>query len=256
MAKVVAVGNFKGGVGKTTVSTNLAFSLAERGKRVLLIDFDAQGHAGQYVSGNEEISAQPGGAERLFEGEPNLRGMPTASGVDVLHGHRQLGSLDEGEYDGDLAVKIRDYVAGLDYDFIIIDTPPNLAFRMIASLMWADYFLLVTKPDRLSMNGTKQMLNVIAGWVQNGWVKQGFKFGILMNMVDRSSAASKQEAEDARAGAPDYVVPIELTYRRDAINRAYENKIPVWKMPRIPKDVAAVWRDLPVSLGLVKEEVK
>lgn len=256
MAKVVAVGNFKGGVGKTTVSSNLAFSLAERGKRVLLIDFDAQGHAGQYVSGDEEISTQEGGAELLFNGDPNLRGRPTPSGVDVLHGHRTLGSLDEGEYDGELAVKVRDYIASLDYDFIVIDTPPNLAFRMIASLMWADYFLLVTKPDKLSMNGTKQMLNVIAGWVRSGWTKPNFKFGILMNMVDRSSAASKAEAEEARTSAPDYVVQTELSYRRDAINRAYENKIPVWKMPRIPKEVAAAWRDLPVSLGLVDEEVK
>lgn len=256
MAKVIAVGNFKGGVGKTTVSANLAFSLKERGYRVLLVDFDAQGHSGQYVSGDETISQNPGGAERLFDGEPNLRGIETESGIDVLHGHRQLGRIDEGEYKGDVALKLRDYVAGLDYDFVVIDTPPNMAFRMIASIMWADYFLLVTKPDRLSMDGTYQMLNVLAGWIKAKWVKPGFKFGILLNMVDRSSPSAKQEAEDARNGAPEYFLQTELTYRRDAINRAFDNKIPVWKMPRIPKDVASAWRDLPVVLGLAKEDTK
>lgn len=254
MAKVIAVGNFKGGVGKTTVSANLAFSLKERGYRVLLVDFDAQGHSGQYVSGDDTISQNPGGSERLFERDPELRGVQTPSGIDVLHGHRLLGKLDEGEYRGDQAMEMRQYVASLDYDYIVIDTPPNLAFRMIASVMWSDYFLLVTKPDRLSMDGTNQMLNVLAGFIRSKWVKPGFKFGILMNMVDRSSAWAKQEAEEARSNAPEYFLQTELTYRRDAINRAFDSKIPVWKLPRIPRDVAEVWRDLPVTVGLVPKE--
>lgn len=250
MAKVIAVGNFKGGVGKTTVSANLAFSLRERGHSVLLVDFDSQGQSGQYVSGDETISQREGGSERLLEGDPALRGTPTDWGIDVLHGHRQLGRIDEGSYSGEDAMNLREYVASLPYDFVVIDTPPNMAFRMIAAFMWADYFLLVTRPDKISMDSTKQMLNVLGGWIKAKWVKPGFKFGILLNMVDRSSASLVAEAEEARTTAPQYFLQTELTYRRDAINRAFKMKIPVWKVPRMPKAVANTWRELPVILGM------
>lgn len=255
MAKVIAVGNFKGGVGKTTVSTNLAFSLVERGYSVLLVDYDSQGQAGQYASGDESISQNEGGSELLLEGDPDLRGVETESGIHVLHGHRQLGRIDEASYSGDDAMRLRSYVSSLPYDYVVIDTPPNMAFRMIAAFMWADYFLLVTRPDRLSMDSTHQMLNVLAGWIAAKWVKPGFRFGILMNMVDRSSAALTQEAEDARQAAPDYFLQTELTYRRDAINRAFTMKVPVWKVPRIPKAVASAWRDLPEVMGVVPKGV-
>lgn len=255
MAKVIAVGNFKGGVGKTTVSANLAFSLAERGYKVLVIDFDAQGHAGQYVSGDDEISSAPGGAERLFEQDPDLKGAPARDGIDVLHGHLQLGRLDEDEeYTGDLALQMREYIAGLPYDYIIIDTPPSMAFRMVAAFMWADYYLIVTNPERLSMDGTQKMIAVLAGWIRNKWVKPGFRFGIVMNKVDRSSAHLKQEAANARQEAPKFFLPVELTYRRDAINRAFDQKIPVWKVARVPKEVAEAWRTLPDVIGMVEGE--
>lgn len=254
MAKVIAVGNFKGGVGKTTVSANLAFALKERGHSVLLVDFDSQGHAGQYVSGDETISNNRGGSEQLLSEPAELQVTKTDSGIDVLHAHRELGRLDEGEYSGDDAVRLRPYIAALPYDFVVIDTPPNMAFRMLAALMWADYYLLVTKPDALTMDSTKQMLKVLAGWIRQKWVKPGFRFGIVMNMVDRSSASLRQEAYDARTTAPQYFLKTELTYRRDAFNRAYQKKIPVWKVPRIPKDVANAWRDLPVTIGVVAEE--
>lgn len=254
MAKVIAVGNFKGGVGKTTVSANLAFALKERGHSVLLVDFDSQGQSGQYVSGDENISNAPGGSEHLLDADTPLEPTKTESGIDVLHGHRELGRIDEGDYSGDDALNLRAHVASLPYDFVIIDTPPNMAFRMIAAFMWADYFLLVTRPDQLSMDSTKQMLNVLAGWIRAKWVKPGFKFGILMNMVDRSSATLRQEAEDARTNAPAYFLPTELTYRRDAINRAFTHKIPVWKVPRIPKNVANAWRDLPEVIGVIEKE--
>lgn len=254
MATVIAVGNFKGGVGKTTVSTNLAFALQERGYKVLLVDLDSQGHAGQYVTGDETISNGPGGSEKLFDAPNDLQPTKTEWGIDVLHAHRQLGRLDEGEYTGDDARNLRSYISSLPYDYVVIDTPPNMAFRMIAALMWADYYLLVTKPDELTMDSTKQMLMVLAGWIKNKWVKPGFRFGIVMNMVDRSSAALKQEAYEARTTAPQYFLRTELTYRRDAFNRAYKNKSPIWKVPRIPKDVAAAWRELPEVMGVVPTE--
>lgn len=256
MAKVIAVGNFKGGVGKTTVSINLAFSLKERGYSVLLVDFDSQGNASFYITGDKTVTQSSGGSELLLQGKPDLPVTQTESGIDLLHGHRELGRIDEGGHKGEDAMALRSYVANLPYDYIVIDTPPNMAFRMIAAFMWADYFLLVTKPDRLTMESTSQMLNVLGGWIRAKWIKPGFKFGILLNFVDRSSADLTREAEEARKAAPAYFLPTELTYRRDAINKAVKKHTAVWNVPRIPKSVAAAWRNLPETIGVVPSEAK
>jgi len=253
MAQVIAVGNFKGGVGKTTVSVNLALALREEGHSVLLLDFDGQGQSSLYLTNDESLSLRPGGAERIMEGDAALKGIETASGIDVLHGHRGLGSMDSGPgATGEAASKLRAAIDSMDYDFIVIDVPPEMGFRMIAALMWADLFVIVTTPDPLAQNSTKQFLNVVRGFLQKRWVKPGFRFRILLNMVDRASRSAVEEAEAARANAPQFVVDTELTLRRELVKRAFSMRIPVWQVKRIPKEVAQSWRDLPSSLGLVE----
>ena len=251
MAKVIAVGNFKGGVGKTTISANLAFALKEAGKSVLLLDFDQQGQSSQYIGGEEFEPEEGKGAERILEADPELRGQTTASGIDVLHGHLDLGRLDEGGHGIEEVFALRSYIEALPYDYVVIDTPPNMGFRMLGAMAWADYLLIVQKPDAVSTDSTVKLLHVIQGWLNKRWVKPGFRFGIVMNMVDRSSPASRNEAEQARAEHPSLFLPVELTYRRDLINRAYTNRVPVWAVHRMPKDVATAWRTLPVTIGML-----
>jgi len=254
MAKVIAVGNFKGGVGKTTVTVNLALALREEGARVLLVDLDSQGQASLYLTDDESLAGKAGGSEQLLSAPEHLAVIETPSGIDVLHGHRGLGRIDEAGHSIEEAKNLRPYLAGLEYDYVVVDTPPDLAFRTLASLMWADQFVVVTTPDPLAQNSTVQFIKVVSGWMSKRWVKPGFKFSILMNMVDRASPEAVAEAEKARQMAPQFVLPTEFTLRRALVKRAFEQKIPVWKVKKIPKDVASAWRSLPQLLGLAQGE--
>jgi len=249
-ATVIAVGNFKGGVGKTTTTAHLAFALREAGHTVLLVDFDSQGQSTLYLTDDPSWAGKSGGAEQLLDPEKEIQPIATKWGIDVLHGHRGLGRIDK--HTGEDAGKLRGRIEALPYDFIVIDTPPDMAFRMLAALMWADLLLVVSTPDPLAQNSTEQLTNVIRGFKSRGWVKPRFQFKIMLNMVDRSSATAVKEAEEARARAPSSVLASEFTYRRELIKRAFKQKIPVWKVSRVPKDIAATWHDLPVSLGLIK----
>ena len=250
MAEVIVVGNFKGGVGKTTVTVNLGAALVEEGKTVLIVDLDSQGHSSRYVTGNDELSTTPGGSELLFDPDSELHPHSTEWGMDVLHGHRGLGRVDEEGHTMDEAIALRARLEQLPYDYVLIDTPPDLAARTVSALLWADVFVCVTTPDPLAQDSTEQVANVLLGWIANRWVKPKFRFHILLNMVDRASPEAKAEAEAARQAAPQFVLPTELTYRRDLVKRAFRQKVPVWKVKRLPRDVADTWRSLPKVLGL------
>lgn len=252
MAKIAAVGNFKGGVGKTTSTTHLAFALKEAGHSVLLVDFDSQGHSSLYLTGDKTIAGKAGGAEQLLDATKEIEPMQTKWGIDLLHGHRGLGRIDETGYKLEDAFKLRERIEQLPYDYVVIDTPPDMAFRMLAALTWSDLFVIVTTPDPLAQDSSTQLINVIRGWMVKRWVKPGFRFKIMLNMVDRSSASAVQEAEKARASAPQFVMNTEFTYRREIIKRAFAEGVPVWQVKRVPKDVANIWRELPQSLGLIE----
>lgn len=251
MAKIIVVGNFKGGVGKTTAAVNLGFGLIEEGKTVCLVDLDSQGHSSLYVTGNADLQTQTGGSEVLFDPEAELVPTKTESGMDVYHGHRGLGRIDVDSKSKEEITALRPRIESLPYDFVIIDTPPDLATRTVAALLWADLFVLVTTPDPLAQDSTGQVVSVLRGWIKNRWVKPGFRFRILLNMVDRASAEAKAEAEAAREAAPQFVVPTELSYRRDLVKRAVRDRIPVWRVKRLPRDVANAWRSLPKVLDLI-----
>src|SRR6476661_1288925 len=126
-AKVIAIANQKGGVGKTTSAVNLSVALHLLGYRVLVIDMDYQANCS---SSFNLANARPGIAEVLV-GEAAMADaiQHTAEGVDLLPSSFRMAALDEGLRDEPgkemlLRVALED-VAG-DYDFVLIDCPPSL----------------------------------------------------------------------------------------------------------------------------------
>src|SRR6478752_2180342 len=167
MAKVIAVTNQKGGVGKTTTAINLAASLALDGRRVLLVDCDAQGNAtsgvgqkGQRASGGTLYEAitdpdadihqfiLPTGTDRLFL-IPATRDL---SGAEI-----ELISVDDRERRlKRLLAQVRD-----EFDFIIIDSPPSLGLLTLNALVAADRVLVPLNCEYFALEGIAELLSTI-----------------------------------------------------------------------------------------------
>jgi chromosome partitioning protein len=164
MAKVIAITNQKGGVGKTTTTINLAASLAKTRRRVLLIDIDPQGNAtmGSGVSKDELDSSIYHvllGVERV---ETSLR--PTEGGYDLVPANADLAgaeieliSLDRRE---------RRLRAALEpvqerYDYVLIDCPPSLNLLTLNALVASDAVLIPMQCEYYALEGLSSLVATI-----------------------------------------------------------------------------------------------
>jgi len=249
MAKVITVTNQKGGVGKTTIAAHLAFAIQEMGHSTLFIDIDGQGHGSIYISTDKTIATRRGGAERIFDREEGLRGMQTPSGVDLLHGHLDLGKLDEGEKTSADAVALRDYVRDLSYDYIVIDTPPALQLRQFAAMIWADYLVIVVEPEEKALRGFLKVKEVISLLQKKEILPEAYEWRLLFNKVDPRIAEQQKVIEGFTAQYRSRVVPVFLSERKALINKSYSARVPVWKFKGTPKEFGAIWRSLPQLIG-------
>ena len=145
MALTLAIANQKGGVGKTTIATQIAFDLAlRRGKKVLYIDMDAQGNGTTVLKKGADIEGSE--AHDLFDTsldivEPQPSNYP---GIDIIP--TKSNSVISYSLEGLSDECIRDPRMQLDkirdrYDIIVIDCPPNLGIKLKASLTMADAVL-------------------------------------------------------------------------------------------------------------------
>lgn len=166
MGKAIVVANQKGGVGKTTTSINLSASLAELGKKVLLIDVDPQGNAtsGVGIDKNDvensvydimlgEISAR----ECMIEVEeiPGLFVIP--SDVNLAGAEIELIDTDDREY---VLKNSIDYVKA-DFDYIIIDCPPSLNMLTVNAMTTADSILVPIQCEYYALEGISQLVHTI-----------------------------------------------------------------------------------------------
>jgi chromosome partitioning protein len=136
LARVIAVANLKGGTGKTTCSVNLAGSLAERGRKVLLVDFDPQASATVWVHETDDGSALVEGLRRR-----DLRGceVATRAGFDLIPSGTALAVSGAAMLSGEpLPMALAESLEQLAraYDFVLIDCPPSagaLAYNALAA---------------------------------------------------------------------------------------------------------------------------
>ena len=164
MAKIVAIANQKGGVGKTTTAINLAACLAETGKKVLTIDLDPQGNmtSGLGVDKNnventlyelmlDECSIKESMTDTVVDG---MKVIP--SNVNLAGAEIELLGIPEKEYILRNAV---DYIKE-DYDFMIIDCMPSLGMLTINALTAADSVLIPMEPEYYAADGLMELLKV------------------------------------------------------------------------------------------------
>ncbi len=201
MTKVIALANQKCGVGKTTTAVNLGADLATLGKKVLLIDADAQGNATSGV-GISKADIQNDIYDVLLNEEALADTiMQTAhEGLDIVPATIQLSGA-EIELTPQMARETRlkqalTPVQG-DYDFVLIDCPPSLGLITINAFTASDSILIPVQSEYYALEGLSQLLNTIA------LVRKHFNpdlkiEGVLLTMFDARTNLGAQVNEEVR----------------------------------------------------------
>lgn len=200
MCKVIAIANQKGGVGKTTTTGNLGIGMAKRGKRVLLIDADAQGSLTASLGYTEPDRLEVTLAtimERIVNEdypEPSEGILHHKEGVDLLPANIELSGIEVSLVNiMSRETVLREYVSlvSAEYDYILIDCTPSLGMITINALACADSVLIPVQAAYLPLKGLEQLIRTI------GKVKRQINpkleiEGILMTMVDSRTTYARE----------------------------------------------------------------
>jgi chromosome partitioning protein len=234
--KVVAVGNQKGGVGKTSNTVHLAAALAETGRKCLVWDLDVNCGSTQHfgipdnmaILGTYEVlmgSEQP---EEVIVREGDLEEVELPTNLDLLPARRNLEFIDQalvgklGRF-SDLGSVLKKPLQSLrgKYDYIFLDTAPNLTTPTIAAYKSADYFLLSAMPETFAVQGLNNALKDIQSVREHGGNPKLTLIGVVLSNVDGRLTRLAREllnyVDETFAQTPPWMRKYEATISRTTI---------------------------------------
>ncbi|CAI2563428.1 ParA family protein [Apilactobacillus kunkeei] len=214
MGHVISLANQKGGVGKTTTSVNLGADLATMGKRVLLIDADAQGNATSGV-GIQKSDIQKDIYDILVNEEPISEAIIPSKheGLDIVPATIQLSGADI-ELTPQMARETRLLNAlksvSDQYDYVLVDCPPSLGLITVNAFTASDSILIPVQTEYYALEGLSQLLNTVQ------LVKKHFNpdldvEGVLLTMYDSRTKLGRQVNDEVRKYFGDKVYDTIIT---------------------------------------------
>ena len=213
MARVIAICNQKGGVGKTTTAVNLGAYLAAAGKRVLLVDFDPQANASSALGHNQmagEGSVYHGILDQMTPEQIikpsviyNFHYVPSAphlAGALV-----ELVNVPEREY------FLRKFVNRVrhSYDYILIDLPPSLSLLTVNGMVAADEVLIPVQTEYYSLEGIGQLLETV-NLIRENLAHPVKIAGAVITMYDKREHLSREVSKNIRRHFPHHVFEVEI----------------------------------------------
>jgi len=206
-ARIIAIANQKGGVGKTTTAINLGTALAAVGRRVLIIDLDPQGNASTGL-GIDRAARKITTYEVVIDGEPIAHALVdtivpglqiVASTVDLAGAELELVGVERRSFRlRDAIEHFQDTAAARAFDYVLIDCPPSLNLLTINAMTAAHAVLVPLQCEFFALEGLSQLLRTIE-LVKNSLNPVLEIQGIVLTMFDRRNNLSEQVAGDVRS---------------------------------------------------------
>ncbi len=233
MAKIIAVYNIKGGVGKTTSAVNLAYLSAMQGNKTLLWDMDHQGAAGFFLGEESQLKGGVNGifkdlqqtaskrkiSERVIETDyENLHLLPSDISMRLL-------DVKTAESRGSNKVMTK-LLAPLEaqYDYIIVDCAPGLTVANESLMFAADLVLVPVIPTVLSVRMLEQLNDYIKTTVHAKSKSKKPRLRAFFTMMDGRKAMHKSIYEQLCVKKKTIILPVSIPYQSDAEKMAVEQK--------------------------------
>ena len=230
--RTIALANQKGGVGKTTTAASLAIGLSRQGKKVLLIDADAQGNLTQLLGWAQPDDLNPTLATimgKLITDQPLAPQegiLHHKDGVDLLPANIELSAMEVTLVNTmRRETVLRQYLSTVknDYDYAIVDCMPSLGMLTINALTAANSVIIPVQAHYLPAKGLEQLLKTVARVKRQ--LNPGLEIdGILMTMVDGRTTLSRGVIEQIRAAYGGRVFRSEIPRSIRVAEISLENK--------------------------------
>jgi len=204
--KTIALANQKGGVGKTTTAASLGIGLSRQGKKVLLIDADAQGNLTQMLGWAQPDELSPTLADlmgKIITDQPMAPGegiLEHQEGVHLLPANIELSAMEVTLVNTmSRETVLKQYLSSVSdqYDFALIDCMPSLGMLTINALTAADSVIIPVQADYLPARGLEQLLKTVAR-VKRQLNPKLEVDGILLTMVDNRTVFSREMCQKVR----------------------------------------------------------